>query len=177
MKRRHVTFLFLCLVAPVLMGGYGGDDGCSCGDDWGKPSRTVVPTFEEASAPVECLVFIDAARRESEKSCSQTTCQTCVIDDADLKKLKRDLASARQELAQLKQQLASSNAELKLLKSASVVKNPRFIKTVTVKRGWWMGKYVKATRGADPKATRLCNGFTSLNPKIHPGQRIKICGW
>lgn len=177
MKVRHWMFLFVLLVTPILMGGYGHNDGCGgdCGggDDWDEPERPAVvapePDAEESAAvPDECLIHIDDALRAA--AGPQKPCQTCVIDDDGLSEMERELKEARAELARIK-------ARLKVRTEAPSKKSPRLLDTVTVKRGWWMGKYVKATPGATLKATRACNGFTARNPKVHPGQRLKICGW
>jgi hypothetical protein len=167
---RHLLFLILLLVSPILQGGYGSDDGCS-GESWDKPERRAIVTpepdaDESDEVPDECLTHIDDAVRKAQPCASQPVCATPVIDAAGLADLEKELASARAELI-----------ELKARRMAPDVKNPRLIKTVKVKSGWWMGRYVTATPGADPQATRVCNGFTAVNPKIHPGQSLKICGW
>ena len=169
MKIRHAISLFLVAMSPMMMGGYGGDDGCS-GDDMNQPTRSithVADAEESASVPSECLQHIDDALRKAQPRSACDTCQTRVADEAALSELKRELTSVQSELA-----------TLKLRKTASVVKkSPRLLKTVTVKPGWWMGRYVKSTSGATNEATRTCNGFKSINPRIHPGQSLKICGW
>ena len=98
-----------------------------------------------------------------------------IIDEVGLEELRSKLASVNAELATLKARTEA--ARLKAESSTPTKKSPRVLDTVTVKRNWWMGRYVKATPGATLKATRACNGFTERNPTVHPGQRIKICGW
>lgn len=58
------------------------------------------------------------------------------------------------------------------------VKKAKILKTIKVKKGRYPKWYVDQTKGADLKATFVCNGWKEgTNPKVKPGQKIKICRW
>ncbi len=54
------------------------------------------------------------------------------------------------------------------------------IKTVQVRRRWFIKRYVDNIQGANLEATALCNGWQwplRNNPTLQPGQNLKVCGW
>ncbi|KKU71748.1 MAG: hypothetical protein UX98_C0023G0002 [Parcubacteria group bacterium GW2011_GWA2_47_26] len=58
-----------------------------------------------------------------------------------------------------------------------VGENWQVLRTVQVRKGWWVALYVSKTSGASLELTLLCNGWqVGSNPVVQPGQTMKICG-
>lgn len=172
MKTRHYVVLLLIVCSPFIMGGAGYDNsGCGCSPD--NDDYQPVAIESSGQPPTECLTWIDDARREASVGTACPECQTCVIDEAGLQELRQQLAAARAELTQLK----TRQSEAAPAQPLQAERRTKVLRTVKVRQGWWLGLYVKKTPGANLAATKECNSLWGKDPKVFPGQSIKICGW
>jgi hypothetical protein len=177
MARRH-KILYPCLILflPFIVAGGGGDPDCNCFES--SPTYTPqapVRTYETPDVPSTppdvCLPFMDLERAAALKSCAK--CVVCECTLQTLNELKQAVQKRDKEIIALKQQLHKANLP------DTRVRTTWSLKTVKVKRGWFVKRYVDkyAQDGADLQATRSCNGFKRKNPKIYPGDSLRICGW
>lgn len=186
-KFRHAAFftLLICsLFVPSWLraGGNSNYDepDCDCGgmfDSYDEPEPARV--LDEVP-PAECVPYVQRDIRAAilklpaPKPCP--ICQTCPVAQPVLSESTHALVDSM--TPKTTQSMHPSQMSV-AAKPAAETKTFEVIKTVKVKKGWWVALYVKksAKQGADYAATRACNGFSEPNPLVLPGQVIKICRW